>query len=148
MSNIKECDKCNKKIMYTQYQRNKWLCNECLEFNNDVKEVIESLPKEKNEVIVKYIIPKSKTLKIKENKDENKDAKFIDYSSWEDWSALWLTCNLNVKLYTANELNKKFKKDYNSIKNEKICIKYWDRYILHSDIIEQFKTNLNTDGNT
>jgi hypothetical protein len=148
MSSIKECDKCNKKVMYTQYQRNNWLCNEC--FNNNVKEVIESLPKEKNEVIVKYIIPKSlKTLKIKEVVSKRNDiVTWIDIGKWEDKAAIHLNINFWLQMYTANELNKKLNKNLNSIKNEKICIKYWDRYILHSDIIEQFKTNLNIDGNT
>lgn len=45
------------------------------------------------------------------------------------------------KLYTSSHLNNKLNINLNSIKNEKCCIKYWDKYILHSDIIEWFKKN-------
>lgn len=44
--------------------------------------------------------------------------------------------------YTASELNHKFWKNLNSIKSEKICIEYQWRYILHEDIINQFKQGL------
>ena len=46
-----------------------------------------------------------------------------------------------LNLYTASYLNNKLKKDYNSIKQEKICIKVWDKYILHEDIINKFKND-------
>ena len=55
-------------------------------------------------------------------------------TSWDTYN--WLP------LYTASYLTHELKKNYNSIKNEKICIKYKDKYILHSDIIEQFKNGL------
>lgn len=44
-----------------------------------------------------------------------------------------------LPLYTASYLNNKLKKDFNSIKNETCCVKVWDNYILHTDIINQFK---------
>lgn len=43
-----------------------------------------------------------------------------------------------LNLYTASYLNHKLNKDLNSIKQEKICIKVWDKYILHEDIINKF----------
>lgn len=44
-----------------------------------------------------------------------------------------------LNLYTASYLNNKLNKDLNSIKKEKCCIKVWDKYILHDDIINKFK---------
>lgn len=51
------------------------------------------------------------------------------------------TTNTNhwLELYTLSYLNHKLNKDLNSIKNERCCIKVWDKYILHSDIINKFK---------
>ncbi len=46
-----------------------------------------------------------------------------------------------LNLYTASYLNHKLNKDLNSIKQEKICIKVWDKYILHEDIINKFKND-------
>jgi hypothetical protein len=44
-----------------------------------------------------------------------------------------------LELYTSSYLNHKLHKDLNSIKHEKCCIKVWDKYILHTDIINKFK---------
>ena len=105
--------------------------------DTDIQEIIS---KRYKEIFTEYV------LKHLEDMEINTDQIDIELKRlWiikEDWLFCWLP------LYTASELNHKLKKNYNSIKNEKICIKYWDRYILHSDIIEQFKTNLNIDGNT
>lgn len=97
-------------------------CDENKETKIDIPKVIKKV-KEKKQDIKKEIIKK-------EVIDNN-----LDTIHW-------------LPLYTASYLNNTLKKNLNSIKNEKICIKYWDKYILHSDIIEQFKTNLNRDGNT
>ena len=58
----------------------------------------------------------------------------INHSNWDliNW----------LPLYTASYLNNKKHINLNSIKNEIVCIKYWDKYILHSDIIDQFKLSL------
>lgn len=58
----------------------------------------------------------------------NKEVNIINKDTFE-----WLN------LYTASYLNHKLNKDLNSIKKEKICIKVWDKYILHEDIINKFK---------
>lgn len=47
-----------------------------------------------------------------------------------------------LPLYKASYLNKKMHINYNSIIQEKICIKYKDKYILHEDIIKQFKDGI------
>lgn len=47
-----------------------------------------------------------------------------------------------LPLYTASYLNHKLNKDLNSIKKERCCIKYKDKYILHEDIIKQFILSL------
>ena len=44
-----------------------------------------------------------------------------------------------LPLYTASHLNHNLKINLNSIKNETCCIKVWDNYILHTNIITQFK---------
>lgn len=44
-----------------------------------------------------------------------------------------------LPLYTSSYLNNTMKINLNSIKNEKCCIKVWDKYILHEDIINKFK---------
>ena len=46
------------------------------------------------------------------------------------------------KLYTASYLVHKLNKNYNSIKNQTCCVKYKDKYILHSDIINNFIKHL------
>jgi hypothetical protein len=43
-----------------------------------------------------------------------------------------------LKLYTAYYLNSKLNYNFKSIKNEVVCIKYKDKYILKEDIINQF----------
>lgn len=48
----------------------------------------------------------------------------------------------NLPTYTASYLNNKLKKDYNSIINERCCIKVGDKYILHEDIINHYKSTL------
>ena len=47
-----------------------------------------------------------------------------------------------LPLYTASYLNNKLNKDYNSIKKETCCVKVWDKYVLHTDIINQFIKSL------
>jgi hypothetical protein len=49
---------------------------------------------------------------------------------------------INIKSYKIRYLNQIMHKNYASIKEEKICIKYWDWYILHEDIIAWFKDTL------
>lgn len=44
--------------------------------------------------------------------------------------------------YTASYLNNKLWINYNSIKKETKCIKVWDKYILHEDIIAYYKGSL------
>ena len=43
-----------------------------------------------------------------------------------------------LPIYTAYYLNNKLNYNFNSIKNEVVCIKYKDKYILKEDIIKQF----------
>ena len=47
-----------------------------------------------------------------------------------------------LPLYTSSYMNNKLKINLNSIKNETCCVKVWDLYILHTDIINQFKNSL------
>ena len=49
---------------------------------------------------------------------------------------------INLPKYTASYLNNKLKINYYSIKNEICCIKVWDKYILHEDIIAYYKLSL------
>jgi len=44
-----------------------------------------------------------------------------------------------LPLYTSSYLHNKLKINLNSIKKETCCVKVWDKYILHTDIIFQFK---------
>ena len=44
-----------------------------------------------------------------------------------------------IKVYTSSYLNHTLKMNLNSIKNERWCIKVNDWYILHNDIIEEYK---------
>lgn len=45
---------------------------------------------------------------------------------------------ISLPMYTASYLNNKLNKDYKSIINERCCVKVWDKYILHEDIITNF----------
>lgn len=107
------CNNCWVEVLQWILIKNNWLCNTC------------NLQKDNSKVSdhIKWWEVKIKRVKDKEIK-----------VSWDTYN--WLP------LYTINYLNKSMKKDYNSIKDEKICIKYKDKYILHSDIIEQFKNGL------
>lgn len=49
--------------------------------------------------------------------------------------------------YTASQLVHKHNKNYNSILNERCCIKVWDKYILHEDIIKYYKNLINSSIN-
>lgn len=119
MWKFNKCNKCGRDFIWFICPNK---CEENKEAKIDIPKVIKKV-KEKKPDIKKEIIKR-------EVIDNN-----LDTIHW-------------LPLYTSSYLNHTMKINLNSIKNEKICIKYWDRYILHSDIIEQFKTNLNTDGNT
>ena len=121
MWKFQKCNKCGRNFMW-------FICPNKCEENKDIKKEIPKIIKEVKEIkpdIIKKVIKQEVNCEI---------------INWDTFK--WL------KLYTASYLNHKLNKDLNSIKQERICIKYWDKYILHSDIIEQFKTNLNKDGNT
>ena len=47
-----------------------------------------------------------------------------------------------LPLYSLSYLNNKLKKNLNSIKKQTCCIEYKWKYILHEDIINQFKNSL------
>lgn len=92
-----------------------FICPNKCEENKDIKKEIPKIIKEVKEVkqdIIKKVIKQ----------------EIVEWDTFE-----WL------KLYTASYLNHKLNKDLNSIKQEKICIKVWDKYILHEDIINKFK---------
>ena len=71
---------------------------------------------------------------------DKKELKPIVVTKVEDTTQLemfkWLP------LYTSYYLNKKLRIDFNSIKQEKVCVHYKWKYILHTDIINQFKKSL------
>ena len=92
-------------------------CEETKEIKIDIPEVIKK---------VKEIKPDIKKKVIKKEVVVNKEVITWDTINW-------------LPLYTSSYLNHVKKLNLNSIKQEKCCIKYWDKYILHSDIIEQFK---------
>lgn len=84
-----------------------------------------------NEIKVEIpkIIKQAKEIKqdiIKNKKIIKKEIVNVDMFGW-------------LNLYTISYLNNTLKKNLNSIKQEKICIKVWDKYILHEDIINKFK---------
>ena len=110
---FKNCDKCWAKISERLYNVTKGICNNCKQ---------EPKPVEKP-TIKKETKPKTpKVVKPKEN------------VSTETFK--WLP------LYTSSYMNNKLKINLNSIKNETCCVKVWDLYILHTDIINQFKNSL------
>jgi len=91
--------------------------------------------------VLKWILIINKWLcnECKNNKVINEDVKIIEDKDVEIETSdtyNWL------QLYTSSYLTHKLKKNYNSIKEEKICIKYKDKYILHYDIIKQFRDGL------
>lgn len=47
-----------------------------------------------------------------------------------------------LPVYTSSYLHNKLNINLNSIKNQKVCVKYKDKYILHEDIINQFKDSI------
>lgn len=48
----------------------------------------------------------------------------------------------NLPTYTASYLHNKLNMNINSIKKETKCIKVGDKYILHEDIINHYKSTL------
>lgn len=92
-----------------------FICPNKCEENKDIKKEIPKIIKEVKEVkqdIIKKVVKQ----------------EIVELDTFE-----WL------KLYTASYLNHKLNKDLNSIKQEKICIKVLNKYILHEDIINKFK---------
>lgn len=114
MWKFNKCSKCGRE--YSTY-----ICMNCIEEpptnKADIPEVIKK---------VKEIKPDIKKKVIKKEVVVNKEVITWDTINW-------------LPLYTSGYLNHVKKLNLNSIKQEKCCIKYWDKYILHSDIIEQFK---------
>ena len=96
----------------------------------DIQEIISKKYKEK---FTEYVLSHLEDMEI------NTDQIDIELKRlWiikEDWLLVWMP------LYTASYLTNKLNKNYNSVINEKICIKVWDKYILHEDIINKFKND-------
>lgn len=123
-----KCNKCNREYIWFK-------CYNCKD-EEEVKEVKVIIKK----VEEKKIIVKEKLLIKKEEKDISKiwDKLYNTYNIYNTYNTYnWL------QIYSSSYLNNKMNKDLNSIKNERICIKVEWWYILHSDIIEQFKINNN-----
>ena len=97
------------------------------------KEVVNKNPEQP--VVVEDKKLKTTTIK-KEPKIPAKPKEVVSKEEVSKETFKWLP------LYTASYLNNKLKKDFNSIKNETCCVKVWDLYILHTDIINQFKNSL------
>ena len=116
MAKFVKCNKCLRE--YIWYKCPNW-CNEITE---------EIKPKE----IIKQIVTKPE-VKLQEKVTIVKPKEVIKTS--EDLIN-WLP------LYKSNYLNKVLKKNLNSIKNQTCCIEYKWKYILHEDIINQFKNSL------
>lgn len=112
MWKFQKCNKCGRDFMW-------FICPNRCEENKDIKKEIQK--KEVKEI-------KSDVIKRVVKQEVN--SEIINWDEFE-----WL------KLYTASYLNNKLNKDLNSIKKEKCCIKVWDKYILHEDIINKFKIN-------
>lgn len=101
-----------------------WVCNKCWE-----ETLLWFL------IINKGTCNKCKDIIVEEIKEE---VKVVEKEVQEtSWTYNWLP------IYSANYLNKKLHKDYNSIKSEKICVAVPWWYILHEDIIKQFILSLN-----
>lgn len=114
MAKIQKCGKCNRE--YSTY-----ICPYCVE---------ETKPTEVKVIKAKEVVKKVVKETTKVNSEKTK--LVITWDNLINW----------LPSYTASELNNKLKKDYNSIKSEKICIEYEWRYILHEDIINQFRESL------
>ena len=67
--------------------------------------------------------------------------QIVDDNNIVDCSVL-INKKFEFKLYSVYELNKKHRKDYNSITKEKICIKYNNWYILKDDIVRFIQDSL------
>ena len=116
-----ECKNCRWEFLQWILLKNNWFCNNCYQ-----------LPKENKIIKPKEVLETSE-----------------DFIIWIDkWIPEWDSCSMqtriifNIPMYTASILTHKHKKNYNSIKNQKICIEYKWKYILHEDIINQFKNSL------
>lgn len=96
-----------------------WVCNKCWE-----------------ETLLWFlVINKGTCNKCKDNKvEEIKEVK--EEVQETSWTFKWLP------IYSMSYLHNKLKKNLNSIKNEKICVSVPWWYILHEDIINQFKESL------
>lgn len=123
-----ECKNCRWEFLQWILLKNNWFCNDCFkswfkEFHTSTNRDIEVL-------------------------------KSIDLKQWniivwiDKWIPEWDSCSMqtriifNVPMHTASYLNNKLKKNLNSIKNQTCCIEYKWKYILHEDIINQFKNSL------
>jgi len=101
-------------------------CNKCwckiserlYEINNWICNTCKSIPQEIKLKEVKVVEDKPKQVETSE-----------EFYKW-------------LPLYSSYYLNKKKNINLNSIKNEIVCIKYKDKYILKEDIIKQFKESL------
>lgn len=123
MAKIQKCSKCNRE--YSLFS-----CPYCTE---------ESKPTETKVVKDKEVVKKIDKETIKVNSEKPKLATTDNFINWLQYNFVF-----NLQSYTASELNHKFWKNLNSIKSEKICIEYEWRYILHEDIINQFRESLIT----
>lgn len=109
MWKFQKCNKCGREFMW-------FICpNGCNENKVEIPKIIKQVKEIKPDIIKKVI-----------KKEVNSENINIDMFEW-------------LNLYTASYLNNTLKKNLNSIKQEKICIKVWDKYILHEDIINKFK---------
>ena len=116
MAKFVKCNKCLRE--YIWYKCPNW-CNEITE-EIKPKEIIKQI------VTIAEVKPKEIVTIVKPKEVIKTSEDFIN----------WLP------LYSISYLNNKLNKDYNSIKNQKICIEYKWKYILHEDIINQFKNSL------
>jgi hypothetical protein len=128
-----KCNKCNREYVWFK-------CYNCLDSDLDFDNEWKEKDIKKNIEKVNIIIRKIEEKKI--IKKEIKEIKEIkDISKIENKLYNWL------KVYTKSYINHKFKYNLNSIKNETNCIKVEWWYILHSDIIENYKINYKINKN-
>ena len=108
-----------------------WICSKCWYSYSTFSCMRCSTSETKQEEVKQIVQPKKEITKLlitkeKINKEVIQPKQISNTNHW-------------LELHTASYLHNNLKKNLNSIKQEKICIKVWDKYILHSDIIEKFK---------
>lgn len=101
----------------------------------DIKKIIDEVYQEKLLQHTRKII--SDSIDVSKDDVNNLIEEVFKEINWQEVNTIkW------IPLYTASYIQTRFNKNYYSIINERCCIKVGDKYILHEDIINSFKTSL------